>query len=175
MSISGNAKLGKSTLKSIFSPFPYKKIFQGQELLNRKSIYTFYPLNLELFSVHFATACSYKLLFSFWWNFSTKKFFSASVHLQISPGLQKHTCCAVWISFSDHRLLTKRGEKKDFYQTLFTGQWIFFTIWMYLWNAWVIHYSRFWSMTMGRRNDWWYLFPDFISLILFIPWPVYLD
>lgn len=67
------------------------------------------------------------------------------------------------------------GEKKDFYQTLFTGQWIFFTIWMYLWNAWVIHYSRFWSMTMGRRNDWWYLFPDFISLILFIPWPVYLD
>lgn len=67
------------------------------------------------------------------------------------------------------------GEKKDFYQTLFTGQWIFFTIWMYLWNAWVIHYSRLWSMTMGRRNDWWYLFPDFISLILFIPWPVYLD
>lgn len=65
------------------------------------------------------------------------------------------------------------GERS--YQALFTGQWIFFTIWMYLWNAWVIHYSRFWSMTMGRRNDWWYLLPDFISLILFIPWPVYLD
>lgn len=63
------------------------------------------------------------------------------------------------------------GEEKDFYQPLFTGQWIFFTIWMYLWNAWVIHYSRFWSMTMGLRNDWCYLFPDFISLILFIPWP----
>lgn len=33
----------------------------------------------------------------FWWNFSTKTFFSISVHLQISAGLQKHTCCAVWI------------------------------------------------------------------------------
>lgn len=86
---------------------------------------------------------------------------------------KKHTCCAVW--FSDHRLLTKsEGGKKDFYQTLFTGQWIFFTIWMYLWNAWVIHYSRFWSMTMGRRNDSDVSFSWF-TLILFIPWPVYLD
>lgn len=105
-----------------------------------------------------------------------KKILPYLVHLQISPGLKKAHLLCVWISFSDHRLLTKRGgRKKDFYHTLFTGQWIFFTIWMYLWNAWVIHYSRFWSMTMGRRNDWWYLFPDFISLILFIPWPVYLD
>lgn len=104
-----------------------------------------------------------------------QKFFHIWFICRFHQACKQHTCCAVWVSFSDHRLLTKRGGKKDFYQTLFTGQWIFFTIWMYLWNAWVIHYSRFWSMTMGRRNDWWYLFPDFISLILFIPWPVYLD
>lgn len=41
-------------------------------------------------------------------------------------------------------------------------------------NAWVIHYSRFWSVTKGLRNEWWYLLPDVISLILLIPWPVYL-
>lgn len=104
-----------------------------------------------------------------------QKFFHTWFICRFHQACKQHTCCAVWVSFSDHRLLTKRGGEKDFYQTLFTGQWIFFTIWMYLWNAWVIHYSRFWSMTMGRRNDWWYLFPDFISLILFIPWPVYLD
>lgn len=43
------------------------------------------------------------------------------------------------------------------------------TIQMYLWNAWVIHYSRFWSVTMDLRNEWWYLLADFISLILLIP------
>lgn len=43
------------------------------------------------------------------------------------------------------------------------------TIQMYLQNAWVIHYSRFWSVTMDLRNEWWYLFADFISLILLIP------
>lgn len=43
------------------------------------------------------------------------------------------------------------------------------TIQMYLQNAWVIHYSRSWSVTMDLRNEWCYLFADFISLILLIP------
>lgn len=38
-------------------------ILSGQELLNQKSIYTFYAVNLQLFSVHFTTACSYKWFF----------------------------------------------------------------------------------------------------------------
>lgn len=62
-----------------------------------------------------------------------------------------------------------RGRRKDPYRMLSTGQWIFPTIQMYLQNAWVIHYSRFWSVTMDLRNEWCYLFADFISLILLIP------
>jgi len=58
--------------KNICSPSPYKKISEGQELLNQKSVYTFYPLNLLLFSVHFLSVCYYEILFSFWWNFSAK-------------------------------------------------------------------------------------------------------
>lgn len=61
------------------------------------------------------------------------------------------------------------GRRKDPYRMLSTGQWIFPTIQMYLQNAWVIHYSRFWSVTIDLRNEWCYLFADFISLILLIP------
>lgn len=62
-----------------------------------------------------------------------------------------------------------RGRRIDPYRMLSTGQWIFPAIQMYLRNAWVIHYSRFWSVTMDLRNEWCYLFADFISLILLIP------
>lgn len=44
-------------------------------------------------------------------NNSTKKTLPYLAHLQISAGLQEHTCCAVWLSFSDHRLLTKSGGR----------------------------------------------------------------
>lgn len=123
------------------------------------------------------------------WNFLNWSFFfffffkiqdSFPVHLQIAAAFQAaHLLLESWFRFLIRRPSDKRGERrgwrrgrgkrKDPYRMLSTGQWIFPTIQMYLQNAWVIHYSRFWSVTMDLRNEWWYLFADFISLILLIP------
>ena len=43
-----------------------------------------------------------------------KKFFHTWFICRFHQACKKHTCCAVWISFSDHRLLTKRGGKERF-------------------------------------------------------------
>lgn len=111
-------------------------------------------------------------------------FLLSEIAFQFTCRLQQpfrwHTCClSLDFAFWSEGRLTKEAEegaeeegearRKDPYRMLSTGQWIFSTIQMYLQNAWVIHYSRFWSVTMDLRNEWWYLFADFISLILLIP------
>lgn len=123
------------------------------------------------------------------WNFIESVFFfidiyktrdSFPVHLQIATAFQTaHLLLKPWFRFlirgspwqrRERRGWRRgRGKRKDPYRMLSTGQWIFSTIQMYLQNAWVIHYSRCWSVTMDLRNEWCYLFADFISLILLIP------
>lgn len=116
------------------------------------------------------------------WNFWNQTLYPRRLSSPLADsGSFSHSAPVAWalISFFDQRPLWQkrqrrgwrrgRGKRKDPYRMLSTGQWIFSTIQMYLQNAWVIHYSRFWSVTKDPRNEWWYLFADFISLILLIP------
>lgn len=43
-----------------------------------------------------------------------KKFFHTWLICRFQQACKEHTCCAVWISFSDHRLLTKSGGREIF-------------------------------------------------------------
>lgn len=117
------------------------------------------------------------------WNFSNQSFFirdSFPVHLQIAAAFQTaHLLLEPWFRFlirgpSDKRGREEAEEKGEAREKILIecsppDNEFSQTIQMYLQNAWVIHYSRFWSVTMDLRNEWWYLFADFISLILLIP------
>lgn len=105
---------------------------------------------------------------------------SFPVHLQIAAAFQTaHLLLEPWFRFlirgpSDKRGREEAEEKGEAREKILIecsppDNEFSQTIQMYLQNAWVIHYSRFWSVTMDLRNEWWYLFADFISLILLIP------
>lgn len=74
----------------------------------------------------FATPCVDKISFpwiphptpspyTFWEEkIVQKKFFHTWLICRFQQACKEHTCCAVWISFSDHRLLTKSGGREIF-------------------------------------------------------------
>lgn len=116
-------------------------------------------------------------------------FFKSEIAFQFTcrsrqPFTRRTCCSSLDLAFWSDGLLTKDGKEeaeeegeareKILIECSPPDNEFFPTIQMYLQNAWVIHYSRFSSVTMDLRNEWWYLFADFISLILLIPWPVYL-
>lgn len=111
-------------------------------------------------------------------------FFKSEIAFQFAcrsrQPFRRHTCClSPWFCFLIRAPFDKRGreeaeEKGEAREKILIecsplDNEFPPTIQMYLQNAWVIHYSRSWSVTMGLRNEWWYLFADFISLILLIP------
>lgn len=120
------------------------------------------------------------------WNFSNQTFFFflSEIAFQFACRLWRPfrhlTCClSLDFAFWSEGPLTKERKEEDeeegearekiLIECSPTDNDFSPTIQMYLQNAWVIHYSRFWSVTMDLRNEWWYLFADFISLILLIP------